>query len=464
MDIPAHYDPSVRPYQLDVLNGLRNSRFSVLVIHRRAGKTLGTFAYAIKRMTEEVMNVVMVFPTQKQGFDNFWTNTENDGFKTINHIPKQLIARQSNSEDSMFIELKNGSVFRVLGATKPEALRGANAKIYIFDEFVDIPAGSLNVVRPIVLGNKGQIIIQSTPKLTGVSGETFKRLYESAKKDPKQYAIYLPADKSGIFNEEQLEEIRQDIIAQNGNDFMYRQEMLLDWGQADATAYYAQEITKMEKDGRIGIHEYNPKYPVYTSMDMGGGADATAVCWWQVYNKSVHIIDFYETEVLHDESLVKFITSKPYVYAWHFIPHDGAKRDSDAISRIQKLRRMGLGNASLLRRIGVEDGIKLTAELLHKDSTTIHQPTTTQLVSRLKLYSRKYNELTGDYLGPEHKTESHAADSLRYCATALDQKFNRDTLECYLEVPSDKPKPVEYVPNDDPVSSFFGGSPNDWDW
>lgn len=219
----------------------------------------------------------------------------------------------------------------------------------------------------------------------------------------------------------------------------------------------------MEKDGRIGLHEYNPQHPVYTSMDMGGGADATAVIWWQVYNKEVHIIDAYETEVLHDETLVKFILAKPYVYAWHFIPHDGAKRDSDAISRIQKLRRLGLGNASLLRRIGVEDGIKLTSELIHKSSTTIHKPTTTLLVSRMKLYARKYNELTGDYLGPEHKTESHMCDALRYCATALDQKFNRDTLECLLDTPGQR-KEVEYEPSFEPQSYFFGGDPSEWEW
>ena len=88
IQVPAHYDPSVRPYQLDVLNGLKHSRFSVLVIHRRAGKTLTTFAYAIQRMVEETMTVIMVYPTLKQGFDNFWTNVENDGFKTIEYIRK----------------------------------------------------------------------------------------------------------------------------------------------------------------------------------------------------------------------------------------------------------------------------------------------------------------------------------------------------------------------------------------
>ena len=424
IQVPAHYDPSVRPYQLDVLNGLKHSRFSVLVIHRRAGKTLATFAYAIGRMVEEPMTVVMVYPTLKQGFDNFWTNVENDGFKTIDHIPKELIARSSGTEDSMYIELKNGSVFRVLGATKPDALRGANAKIYIYDEFVDIPASALRVVRPITLANGGQIIIQSTPKITGISGGTFKKLFDSAKKDKTQYAIYLPADKSGIFTKKQLEQFRQDDINETGNDFNYRQEMLLDWGQTDQTSYYGQSLMAMEKDGRIGDHPYNPKEHVYTAIDLGGGADSTAITWFQYIDKKLNIIDYYETNNIGDEPIVKLIQSKPYIYGWHFLPHDGSRNDSDHIQRLQKWRDYGLPNSSTLPKTGIEQGINEVVEILALPTTTFHQPFTFHLIHQLKIYKRKFNETTGNYEGPEHNSASHASDSFRYIGQALKWGFD----------------------------------------
>lgn len=426
IQVPAHYDPSVRPYQLDVLNGLKHSRFSVLVIHRRAGKTLATFAYAIDRMIEETMTVVLVYPTLKQGFDNFWTNVENDGFKTIDHIPKELIARSSSSEDSMFIELKNGSVFRVLGATKPDALRGANAKIYIYDEFVDIPAKALRVVRPITLANGGQIIIQSTPKITGISGMTFKKLYDNAAKDPTQYAIYLPADKSGIFTKAQLEQFRSDDIAETGNDFNYRQEMLLDWGQTDQTSYYGEMLVAMEKDGRIGDHEYDPKHHVYTAIDLGGGPDSTAVTWFQYIDKQLNIIDYYETNNIGDETIVRLIQSKPYVYGWHFLPWDGTTKDSDRIQRLQKWRDYGLPNSSTLPKTGKEQGIADVVGILNLPTTTFHKPFTERLIHQLKLYRRKFNEITGNYDGPEHKTASHGADSFRYVSQALKWGFDEE--------------------------------------
>jgi len=115
---------------------VRDKRLAVLCWARRAGKDLTCFAYAITRMVEEPMNVALIFPTKEQGFKAFWQNIENDGFKTIEHIPKQLIASQSNTKDSMHITLVNGSTFMVLGASDPESLRGANAKLYVISEFI----------------------------------------------------------------------------------------------------------------------------------------------------------------------------------------------------------------------------------------------------------------------------------------------------------------------------------------
>lgn len=398
------------------------------------------------------MNVVLIFPTKDQGYKAFWQNVENDGFKTIEHVPKQLKSGEGNTKDNMFFTLHNGSTFSLLGASDPEALRGANAKLYILSEFVDIDSEVLNIIRPIVAVNGGQIIIQSTPKLDGISGGMFKTLFDAAKTNPKQYSSYITADR--YLSAEELEEVRQEYIVQNGSDWKFRQEMLLDWGAASATSYYGDIISKMEKDGRIGIHPYNNKYPVFTSWDLGGGADSTAIVWWQYYNKELHFIDAYETHVIGDAAIVRFVQSKPYNHAWHFIPHDGAKRDSDAVARIQKLRELGLVNASLLTRSSVEEGIKRVIEHLINEKTTINKPTMSWAVDKMKKYQRKFNPLTGDYEGPDHKTESHLNDSIRYAAEAIYQKFDKQTGECYL-MGGDNDK--DYRPKEDLVTTYIHG-------
>lgn len=389
---------------------------------RRAGKDLTAFGYAVKKMVQEPVNVVLVFPTKQQGYEAFWTNIENDGFKTIDHIPKDLIASQTNSPSNMKIILKNGSTFTLLGATEADALRGANGKLYIFSEFVDINGEALDVIRPIIAVNGGQIIIQSTPKIDGISGGTFKILFDRALKNKNQFASMITARE--YLTKETLEELRQETIAKNGNDFKWRQEYMCDWGQASSTSYYGAALEALAKRGHISSIPYNPAHAVYTAWDLGM-SDSTAITFFQYYDKIVYVIDYYETHDIGTEPIVRYIQSKPYNYGWHFFPHDAAVRDSDAIQRIEKLRDYGLINSSLLRREPVSDGITRAVEEII--NARMNDTTTTELRRKLQLYKRQFNPLTGDYMGPEHKTESHAADSVRYMFAALDQDFDKAT-------------------------------------
>lgn len=423
MQVPHHYTP--RPYQARHLVDIRDKWFVVMKWPRRAGKGLTTFVYAIQRMVEQPMGVVIIYPTAEQGYRSFWNNVENDGFKTIEHAPKELVSSINSTRDVMSMTLKNGSTLDLVGANaNPEKLRGNNTKLYILSEFVDINAGVLDIIEPIVIANGGQIIIESTPKQDGVSGMTFAKLFKAAEKDPKQHASTVDARE--YMSEEQLERARQSCINKWGNDFMFRQEYLLDDGQALESSYYGNIITTKEKDGAIGLHPYDPSYPVYTSWDLGGGGDSTAGIFWQYHNHELTIIDAYDTHTINDAVLVQYIRSKPYNYAWHFFPHDGAKRDSDGIQRLVKLQQLGLINSSLLNRRSKEAGLTDAIHLLAKNTTRFHRPFTERLLDQLRLYKRKYNQYTGDYEGPEHKTESHFADAIRYCSDAVQQYFKKD--------------------------------------
>lgn len=428
MQIPVHYNP--RWYQIEALQALENGvKFAVWCWSRRGGKDMTAFAYAIKEMVKTPMNVVLVFPTKTQGYDAFWTNVENDGFRTLDHIPKSLIASESNSRDNMSITLKNGSTFTLLGAGDPDALRGANGKIYILSEFVDIPSGVLGVIRPVVAVNGGQIIIQSTPKIDGVSGATFHNLFKRAEKQKNQFASRITARE--YMTDEQLESVRQDYIAEYGNDFLFRQEFLCDWGQTSQTSYYGAVLKQLEDRGKIDSYPHNPKHPVYTAWDLG----RTAIVFWQYYleNGRPHLrfIDYFETDVIGNEPIAKYVLSKPYNYGWHFFPHDGAVKDqSDGIERLERFREFGLVNSSLLKREQVEEGIKRTVTELA--NTVINQPLVAELVAKLKLYKRKFNGITGNYEGPEKKTQAHGADATRYVYVAIEQEFNKETCEMYL--------------------------------
>lgn len=453
MEVPSHFTP--REYQARFLWEARKYWFVVIEWARRAGKGLTTFVYAAQRMVEEPIGVVIIYPTAEQGYRSFWNNLENDGFKTIEHIPPQLRASFTSTKDSMSMVLKNGSTLDLLGANAdPEKFRGNNVKLYILSEFVDIDSGILDIIEPIVIANGGQIVIESTPKQDGISGATFVKLLKAAESDPEQYASRVPATE--YMSEQQLNRARQSCINKWGNDFMYRQEYLLDEGQALETSYYGNAISQKEKSGLIGDHPYDPNLPVYTSWDLGGGGDSTAGIFWQYHLCKLNIIDAYETHVVNDELLVNFCNSLPYAgnYGWHFFPHDGSKRDSDGIQRIAKLNALGLPNASLLTKRRKEAGLTDAIQLLAKPTVTADRVATrTKVFDKLQLYKRKWNHYTGDYEGPEHDTNSHIADAWRYCSDAVQQYFHPVTGVFLIDVQPVVNIPA-WLPDDQPSWDF----------
>lgn len=422
MQVPFHRLP-LRNYQQEIVANYNDPEKEelLLVIARRGGKTTGIFSECIvPDLVQHVQTIVLVYPTAKMGFRNFWNNIENDGFKTIEHIPKELIARQSNSEDDMRIELINGSVFMVVGATNTEALRGANGKVYWFDEFADMPIEAVNVVAPIIEANGGKMVYTGTPKVDGINGETMRRMHEQFKTEDNKYTCYV--DATNYMTSEQLEKVRKNYILRNGNDFKYRQEMLLDWGQSSSASFYGEIMGAKDKDGSIGEHPYNKSYPVFTAWDLGR-ADAMVILFFQFFNGKPRIIDIIERNGSSIRAIAQELKTKPYVYGWHFLPHDGTVASlNDGVSRLQTLQEEGVTNASTLKRQGVSIGIGYVEEWLKK--ILINVGTTGNFHRRIRLYKKKFNPETGNFAGPDHKTQSHIADALRSMCTALTIFFN----------------------------------------
>lgn len=427
MILPIHYEP--RDYQKGILKAVADPtiRYIDMVWARRNGKDMTSINAVIPEMVRNPIKVSYVYPLIDQGRRNLWENVENDGFRTIDHFPKELIKRMNNS--SMTIEFKNGSIFEVRGTNTQESvdnLRGANSKIYVFSEFADIHPGALSVVRPVIIRNNGKLIINGTPKIDGINGAAFKNQYEHHKTMKNAYVSL--RDARGIMSEEDLEEERQNSIAEWGNDFFFRQEYLLDWGQVSVGTYYGDKIGQMEGNGKIGSHPYNPQYPVYTAWDLGM-SDDIAIWFFQIYNGVCHFIDFSSSNDVGVQSYLKYVTSQPYVYADHYFPWDAAKRDQyDANSTISSIKNGGIVNVQMLRRMSVETGIKNVASNLSKCTFDINNPHVEKAIHIIKLYKRKYNGKTGEFMGPEHDSTSHAADALRYAIQAFlenNQYINR---------------------------------------
>ena len=132
--------------------------------------------------------------------------------------------------------------------------------------------------------------------------------------------------------------------------------------------------------------------------------------------------------------LVEIGRDKPFTYQRHFLPHDVGNREwgAGAKTRIETLVGLGLKLDSIHRGVAQnpEERINATRRLL--PVCEFHQSKRVMLgMSRLRRFSRKFNENLGTYLGPLHDENSHGADA-----------FGEFAVNCGLSPPKiEPPKP-----------------------
>jgi phage terminase large subunit len=156
----------------------RNQRWSVLVCHRRAGKTVATLNDLIRGAVNECKpegSYAFIFPQRNQAKDTAW--------RYLRRYAEPLLAKPPN-ESELRVDLVNGSMIRLYGADNPDALLGPYLDGVVLDEFADMkPEVWHEVVRPMLPDRRGWATF------IGSQGKNeFCRLYQNALKDEAWFA------------------------------------------------------------------------------------------------------------------------------------------------------------------------------------------------------------------------------------------------------------------------------------
>jgi phage terminase large subunit-like protein len=137
----------------------RKQRWSALVCHRRAGKTVATLNDLIRGAVNECKHegrYAFIFPQRNQAKDTAW--------RYLRRYAEPLLAKPPNESD-LRVDLVNGSMIRLYGADNPDALRGPYLDGVVLDEFADMkPEVWHEVVRPMLADRKGWATFIGTPK------------------------------------------------------------------------------------------------------------------------------------------------------------------------------------------------------------------------------------------------------------------------------------------------------------
>lgn len=404
--IPFQFQPRI--YQLPLLEAMDSGyKRAVVVAHRRSGKDKTLINLMAKKMLGRVGTYYYFFPTYSQGKKILWNGMDRDGFKFTNHIPQEIRKRTDNTE--MIIELKNDSIFQVIGTDKIDSIIGTNPIGCVFSEYSLQDPRAWEFIRPILVENGGWAVFLYTPRGKNHGYDLFKM----AENNKEWFCQLLTIDDTKVVSEEMIQSERDS----GADEDLIQQEYYCSFLAAIQGSYYSKQLRKAEEENRIANVPYEPNIKVSTYWDLGVG-DATAIWFVQQAGKEVRIIDYYETSGEGLPYYVKILQDRGYIYGNHYAPHDIEVRElGSGVSRLETARSLGI-NFQVVKNISIDDGINAVRMIFNKcwfDKTKCKQG-----LNCLESYHKEYDEKRKEYKNiPYHDWSSHSADAFRYMAVSI---------------------------------------------
>lgn len=325
--------------------------------------------------------------------------------------------RRKTREDEMFIELFNGSTWRLVGSDRFDGLVGAGPLGIVFSEYALSDPQAWDYMRPMLLESGGWAIFNST-----VRGRNhFWKLGEFARSDPAWFYSNLTADQTGVFTQDQLDAELRELCAihdQEEGAAKFRQEYFNDPDVSVPGAYYAPTLQRMEQSGQVGNVPYDPQYPVTVAFDLGFG-DSTALWFAQVIAREIRIIDYYESSGVDLQHYISLMQSKPYVYGAVILPHDANNGSLTGSTVADTFRQHGYNKQKVLTPIPVDDARINTVRNFLPRCWFAAGPCARGL-DALRSYHKEWDEKLRMWKArPKHDWSSHAADSFLHLAVAM---------------------------------------------
>jgi hypothetical protein len=186
--------------------------------------------------------------------------------------------------------------------------------------------------------------------------------------------------------------------------------------------YYGKQISKLRADGHITKVPYQECSQVHTSFDIGFD-DHTAIWFFQLgTGGQIQIIDYYENCNEGAKFYVDILKSKSYTYGTHILPHDAENANAATVTSWKDIfQSLMSGKIHVLthKESDIFNGIQSVRSMLGR--CYFDESKCSKGVKHLEAYKKEWNERIGSYRNcPLHDSASHAADSFRYLATALD--------------------------------------------
>ena len=387
----------------------RDRRWTVVVAHRRCGKTVAMCADLVLGALETALpkpQFAYLAPQRDQAKRVAW------GY--LKDLTRPFWSKPPN-ESELKITISNGhkgeSTIYVAGADNYDALRGMYFDGAVLDEVGDMrPSAWYTVIRPALSDRRGWAIFAGTPR----GKNLFWNLREEARLNPGSHLLLeLPASKTNIIHPDELRDAKAQMTPE-----AYEVEYECSFDAAVPGAYYAKQIGDAYEQGRIGAHKLDPEFPVNLVADLGF-TDSCSWWGWQETRDGYRVVDFYEADNQPIQHYIDWVKSRPYKVNPDglFLPHDArAKSLQTGKSIIEQFLAAGM-RPRLVPEMSLQDGIEAARLVLPR--CWFDEEATYDGVDHLRAYMREWDEKTQTYRNrPKHDQHSHASDAFRYLALA----------------------------------------------
>jgi len=384
----------------------RGGKRAVAIWHRRAGKDLTALNWCVCAMVERPGLYWHLLPTYNQGRKIVWDGMDRLGRPFLDAFPQEMIKTVNNTD--MKVETINGSMYQVVGTDWVDRLVGANPVGCIFSEYSLQDPRAWDLIRPILLENKGWALFIYTPR-----GKNHGHsLWQLAKQNPKTwFSELLTINQTGVVSMEDIDDERLSGMSEE----LVQQEFFCSFEAGVSGAYFSVQIAQARKDDRFTNIPIHSDIPVDTYWDLGMD-DSTTIWFAQDVGREIHLIDYCEASGEGLPYYVKILSDKRYLYGRHYAPHDIKVRElGSGRTRLQTARRLGL-NFEVAKKISYkEDGIEASRNIFSHCWFDIKR--CARGIDALENYKKEFDEKRKVYVSsPVHDWATHGADAFQTMA------------------------------------------------
>jgi phage terminase large subunit len=335
--IPNNWTP--RAYQMPLwryltAGGLR----AVSRWHRRSGKDDVYLNHTCRAAIKRPGTYWYLLPEYAQARKSMWDAINpHTGKRRIDQaFPQEIRTRYNEQEMKIGLPSQGGeSVFQLVGADNFNSLVGSPPIGLVFSEYALANPSAWAYLQPILMENGGWAAFNSTPRgknhyksLCELASDRVRRKPDGSVDPSGWFYDVVTVEQSGVFTDEQLQEVLVELQKLHGDDFgraLWMQEYFVSFDAAIPGSIFGGQIEMMRSQGRIGLVPFEETVPVHTGWDLGYDDD-TAIWWYQVFAGEVRFIDYLATNFKDIPWYVDRLQTRAqecgYRYGTHWLPHD----------------------------------------------------------------------------------------------------------------------------------------------